>query len=391
MKKLKSHSTILLICIFTSIQVNAQSDLNTIEETELNSLVESKFKVTIGGQLKLNGNYDFNALQNYESFNVPSIPTGSDSDDSNRFSLGVRQSRIKLETLYNSSSIGPVSCYFEGDFFGQGTFNFRLRHFYLDLKSFRLGQSWSVFTDEDAWPDVIDFDGPPTGIWVRAAQVRYTKTINANTKWAISLETPRPDIRQNIDIDSTLTETFQGFPDVATHINTSYNWGHAQIAFVYRKLQYKSLDKTLSAHAGGVALSGSLNLGKHDKFIAQGTVGKGIASYLVSFGGGGFDAIPDGDGKLQLLPVYGGYMAYEHWWAHAKLKSTAVFGLTHLKADVEEFTYNKSMAQFYSGNIFWMLDEHITTGIEALYGNVDDFNKDNGDALRIEHMLLFNF
>ncbi|WP_430817649.1 DcaP family trimeric outer membrane transporter [Carboxylicivirga sp. RSCT41] len=390
MNTTRSFITILIACWFTSMQLSAQSDLNTIEETELDSIVKSKFKVTIGGQLKLNGNYDFNALQNYESFNVPSIPTGSNSDNSNRLSLGVRQSRLKLETLYNSPSIGLVSCYFEGDFFGQGTFNFRLRHFYVDLKSFRVGQSWSVFTDEDAWPDVIDFDGPPTGIWVRAAQIRYTKNFN-NTKWAISLETPRPDIRQVAEIDSTLTETYQGFPDLATHINTSGNWGHAQLAFVYRKLHYKSSEKTLSSHAGGVALSGSLNIGKHDKIIAQGTIGKGIASYLVSFGGGGYDAIPDGTGDLQLLPIYGGYVAYEHWWAPTKLKSTFVYGLTHLEADVEKFSHRKSIARFYSGNLFWLLDDHITTGIEALYGDVEDFNRESGDAFRIEFMLLFNF
>jgi len=375
--------------------IGAQSDLtqtNKINLLRKDTTVSSKFKLTIGGQLKMNGIYDFNALQNQEAFNVPSIPTGTNKDATPRFSLGIRQSRIKLDAAYISSKLGPVSCFFEGDFFGQGTFNFRVRHFYIDIKSLRLGQSWSLFTDEDAWPDVIDFDGPPTGIWVRSAQVRYTKKLNDDLKWAMAVETPRPDIRQVPDIDPDLSETFQGFPDLTTHLNAKGAWGHAQVAVVYRKLYYKSNDKTLSSDAGGVAISGHLNIGQNkNKLIMQSAFGSGISSYLVSFGGGGYDAIPDGEGTLENLPIYGGYAAYEHWWLAHKLKSTFVYGITHLKSDFKDFKQNQSTAQFYSGNLFWMLDENITTGIEVLYGQVEDFNHEKGDATRIQCMVLFNF
>ncbi|MBI9062896.1 MAG: hypothetical protein JEZ14_13005 [Marinilabiliaceae bacterium] len=385
---------LLLVLLFCSPALIAQSDLSKSKGKDLikhDTLVSSKFKVSIGGQLKLNGIYDFNALQNHEAFNVPSIPTGSHEDETARFSMGIRQSRLKLGATYNSESVGPVNCFFEGDFFGQGTFNFRVRHFHLDIKSFRIGQSWSLFTDEDVWPDVIDFDGPPTGVWVRSAQVRYTKQLKEHIKWAFAIETPRPDIRQVADIDSTLTETYQGFPDLTTHINARGDWGHAQLALVYRRLNYKSNSKTLSSNAGGVALSGHLNLAQNDKFLFQAAAGTGIASYLVSFGGGGYDAIPAGDGSLQNLPIYGGYAAYEHWWQASKLKSTFVAGVTHLEADLDQFDRNRSTGKFYSGNLFWMIDENITTGVEAQYGNVEDFYYEKGDAARLQFMVLFNF
>lgn len=395
MKKNTLYLLLLLVGFIASPALMAQSDLSKTKSINLinkDTLVSSKFQLSIGGQMKLNGIYDFNALQDQEAFNVPSIPTGTNEDATPRFSLGIRQSRIKMDASYHSDKLGPVTCFFEGDFFGQGTFNFRVRHFYVDIKSFRVGQSWSLFTDEDAWADVIDFDGPPTGVWVRSAQVRYTKAIKENLNWAIAVETPRPDIRQVPDIDPDLSETFQGFPDLTSHINAKGDWGHAQLAVIYRKLYYKSNAKTLSSNAGGAALSGHVNIGKNNnKLIAQATYGTGIASYLVSFGGGGYDAIPVGDGTLENLPIYGGYAAYEQWWKAAKLKSTFVAGITHLKSDFKGFEHNQSTARFYSANLFWLLDENITTGIEALYGQVEDFSHEKGDAARLQAMLVFNF
>ena len=46
-----------------------------------------------------------------------SIPTGNENNTSPRFSLGARQSRLKMDIAYNTEKYGPISSYFEGDFF----------------------------------------------------------------------------------------------------------------------------------------------------------------------------------------------------------------------------------------------------------------------------------
>jgi len=393
---MKRHLSIVLTA-FISLsslfvhQVKGQGSLaRPAKEVFNDSLVTSKVQIKLGGQLKLNGIYDFNALQDSESFNIPSIPTGDNHNTSPRFSLGAKQSRLKMNIAYNSDKLGQISSYFEGDFFGTGNMTFRMRFFYLDIDHFRVGQAWSLFCDENNWPDVIDFDGPPTGIWVRSAQVRYTKQLSDNSKIAFAIESPQAEITAIPALDSTITETFQGFPDLTAHWNKSGDWGHVQLALVYRHLNYLKDNKTLSNDAGGASLSGHLNIRNNDKLRLQVTAGSGIGSYLVSFMGGGFDAVTSSKGRLSNIPVFGGYAAYELMLSKS-LKSTFVYGYSHMSTDIDELPNDEFWGHYTSANLFWLLDDKMTVGIEGLYGNVHDFNDATGHATRIQTMFLFNF
>jgi hypothetical protein len=359
-------------------------------EVFTDTLVTSKVQLKIGGQLKVNGIYDFNALQDSESFNILSIPTGDENNTSPRFSLGARQSRFKMDIGYNTDKYGPISSYFEGDFFGKGYLSFRLRFFYVDIKNFRIGQAWSLFVDEAAWPDVIDFDGPPTGVWARSAQVRYTKQLNENSKIAFAVESPQAEITLVEALDTTINSTYQGFPDITTHWNNTGDWGHVQLALIYRKLNYLYKDKTLTNNAGGFALSGHLNVNDKSKLILQAAGGSGIASYFVSFMGGGYDAVTTSEGVLSNIPVFGGFAAYETMLSE-QLKTTLVYGYTHMSTDIKELPSDEFWGHYASANLFWRLDKKITVGIEGQYGKVSDFNNKSGHATRLQSMLLFTF
>ncbi len=355
----------------------------------MDTAVTSKFKVSIGGQMRLNGIYDFNALQNSEAFNITNIPTGN-ADDSPRFSLGVRQSRISLDAAYYSDILGKVYTFFEGDFLGSGAFGFRLRHFFVDVKGFKVGQYWSTFNDMDVWPDIIDFDGPPTGAWARSAQIRYTKPIENFGKLALAFESPRASITSIPVVDSTLTSTYQGVPDFVSQLYWKRNKMHLSLSMVLRRLHYLSNNKKLANNAGGFSFSGHFDVGKMDQFIFQVTGGSGIASYLVSFEGGGYDAVSKGNGELSNIRSIGGYCAYEHWWLKY-LKSTMVYGYMHLNHGIDYTVDNTFTGHYLSGNIFYLLDENITLGLEGQYGNVDNFNSETGEASRIQFMFLLDF
>ena len=111
------------------------------------------------------------------------------------------------------------------------------------------------------------------------------------------------------------------------------------IAGVARAIEYRNGDGKLSYQpAGGVSLSGSKTLFKKDKLVFQGTYGKGISRYLVSFGGGGWDAVPE-DGNLKLVPIYGGYAGYQYFFGKKKydtretnhFSSTLVYGYVQVR------------------------------------------------------------
>ncbi len=393
---LKNSSTLffflMCLCFVSGLEkLHAQGTLvNMIDDMEKDSLSLSKISIKVGGQLRLIGIYDFNALQEMEAFNILSIPTGSSYNTSNRFSLDVGQSRFSTSITYHSQKLGDVKSYFEGDFFGDGLLDFRLRFFYIDLKNFTFGQTWSVFCDDDAWPDIVDFDGPPTGLWARTAQVRYTHYFNDHNKIAVAIESPQTDITTIHELDSTIVETYQGCPDITAHWNVKQDWGHFQLAGIYRRFYYIKDGQTLTNNAGGVLVSGHVNTRTKDKLIVQATVGSGIASYLVSFMGGGYDAVTTAEDELSNIPVFGGFAAYELWLQH-NLKTVLVYGHTHMTADVEGITNDDFWGNYASATLWWFLDDKLTFGIEALHGNVDDFYSQTGHASRLQGMFMFNF
>jgi len=86
------------------------------------------------------------------------------------FTMDVWQSRLILGSEHRLREFRPVHSYFEFDFLGGGGGGVRVRHAHLDLGepdeggSFRIGQYWFTFGDDDAWPNVTDFDGPTLAV-----------------------------------------------------------------------------------------------------------------------------------------------------------------------------------------------------------------------------------
>ncbi len=380
---------LLIGLLLLPIVVKSQGSL--VEEIEKkDTLGGRKVRMLWGGQLKLVGIYDLNALQDNESFNILSIPTGDNINTSNRFSMDVAQSRLNAGISYYSQTFGEVKSYFEGDFWGAGSLGFRMRFFYVNIKNFTFGQTWSVFCDEDAWADIVDFDGPPTGLWARSAQLRYTHHFSASSKIAFAVESPHPEFTTITEIDSTITENFQAFPDLTAHWNKRGDWGHFQISAIYRRFKYLKNNETLSNPAGGISLSGHLNFRDKDKLILQGTYGSGISSYMVSFMGGGFDAITTGQGQLKNLLIYGGYAAYE-LWLKKNLKTVWLYGHTQITAENDLLPSDNFYGHYFSATALWFLDKNLTFGLEAVHGRVDNFYNEKGDGTRLQAMFVFNF
>jgi len=115
---------------------------------------------------KLNGIYDISGgLQDYETFNVGQIDVWG-SDNTQRFWMDMHQTQIRFRGQ-RETEMGTFIGYLEGDFWG-GNKHFRLRHAWVDFKFIHFGQDWSFFGDKDIWPNVLDWDGPPSGVWHRA-------------------------------------------------------------------------------------------------------------------------------------------------------------------------------------------------------------------------------
>ncbi len=350
----------------------------------------SKVSMTLNGQFRLIGIYDFNALQYNESFNILSIPTGDNYNTDNRFHMDMAQSRVSANINYRSDKLGDITSYFEGDFYGGDFLGFRMRIFIINIKNITVGRTWSVFCDEDAWPDVVDFDGPPTGLWTRTAQVRYTYNLNNNSKLVFGIESPQTDITTLQSVDSTIVDTYQGFPDITAQWKLYKPWGHLQLSAIYRRLFYDKGTKAQANSAGGAAISGLFKFRTKDNLIFQVAGGSGIAAYLTSFSGGGYDAVTSSEGNMSNIPAYGGYAAYELWF-NQSMKTVLTYGFTGMSPDVEGITKSNFAGHYTSATFWWLPDEKINIGFEVVHGDVHNFYDETGHGTRLQSTFVFNF
>jgi DcaP outer membrane protein len=148
----------------------------------------------INGNIKTDLMFDPRPAGLPDSF-IPStipIPQGSST---NNFNASIRESRFSADFRIPVSNIGTARMFMQFDFFGtNGATTPRLRHFYAQLHNILVGQTNTVFMDPDAWPDIIEFQGPSSGLLARIPQIRYSFPLGKGFSGAVSVEQPSSDI-----------------------------------------------------------------------------------------------------------------------------------------------------------------------------------------------------
>lgn len=138
-----------------------------------------------------------------------------------------------------------------------------------------------------------------------------------------------------------------------------------------------------------------------DFLLWQLTYGKGVGHYindLQSIGGG--DAVFDPDGRLHALPVLAGYVSYQHLWPKTLkfikawpgiLRSNFNFGWV----DIDTFDFQKgsdySSTLRASANLIYNPTEHVTVGIEYLWGKRQNKDKSKGTATQLQFAARYTF
>ena len=389
-----------LLFVLGSIGVNAQ--LLSIQSADsLNGKPKKTFYST--AWIKLNMFYDHRGIPNVSAMHLPSIPTERENvRDDPQIHADLYQTRLIFASNFQTEYLGEISSYIETDFYGGGGGNLRLRHAYIRFQNWRIGQTWSGFTDEEAWAHITDFDGPATGAWVRSAQITYFIRPSSNADWSLGIEVPLQDYSRYLAIDTLVQPSKQTFPDFVSHYEIRWPKGHFQIAGVARAIEYvNGNNSTVYKLAGGFSASGGQRLFGRDKLTYQVAYGKGISRYLVSFGGGGWDAVPDGEGNLGLVPIYGGYVGYELFWGKKNynnrdrnhFSSTFVYGYVALNNPQYTKFGNPTLltGSYASANVYWNVVGPLQIALEGIYGFRTDEFESTGQNVRIQAVVEYNF
>lgn len=375
-----------------------------------------RFKGSFGANIKLNGYYDvYGGLQESETFNIGSINVFG-TDNSGSLSVDMHQTQMVFESFIARDNGKNVRARVEFDFWG-GSSLVRLRHAYVEFDHWQIGQGWASFGDEALWPNIMEWEGPPSGVWMRSPHIKYFNTLGDNPDWRyiIALDAPLTDYDRFGEIEPLVEEAYQTTPDLVLGLKHEKSWGHLRMATILRNINYKLDGEQDSFWGYGLSFSGKLKK-EQNNFQFQGTVGKGIATYITSISGFGYDGFPTADGGFEATPSYGGWASYEHYFT-PKIHTNVVLGYSQYETenikryllvspiDNDISVVNGDIENRHGYGIVNIMYDHfkrMTYGVELNYGvkRLDFNGRANGqhmdeskrrEAMRISFGFMFYF
>lgn len=346
----------------------------------------------IDGNLKADFIFDPRPAGVVDAFIPSTIPIPQGSSTRN-FNVGVRESQLSADLRFPVSDLGLARTFIQFDFFGaNGATTPRLRHFYGQFKNFLIGQTNTVFMDPDAWPDIVEFQGPTSGLLARPPQFRYSFKIGKGLSSAISVEQPNSDIA--FSVNGSPSEAITPAPDGAMMLRYEGERGHLYLSTVFRKLAARLPNggPEESTLGWGLNFSSTWGIVGKDTLNYQVAYGNGIARYTGDAATLGLDSQPRSttDLRLKALPVFAPWISYQHYWSKS-VRSNATFG--RLQVQSTEFspadTYHKS--SYSSANGIWNPYGGLSFGAEFMYGRVQQKDGSTSNAPRLQFSGRYTF
>jgi hypothetical protein len=373
---IKTTNSLLIIFLF-SLSLTAQN-------------TEPEKTMEIFGFIQMDSGYDFGRMNPdwYDTMRPTQIldSEGNEYESQGVYYMSVRQTSFGVKN-YVETPIGKVKTLFEFDLFGMGkevgNTAFRLKHAYVELGKFGVGQTNSLFTDSDVYPNIVEFMGPNAMPFIRNIQVRYTPIMNANNSLSVSLERPGATSDQGQYGDdfvygSLLDDVKPRFsvPDLSAEYRYSDSWGYLELSGIIRSIKWEDLnndqyDLSGSAVGWGLSLTTRLKVGNSVVFHGALTTGAGIQNYMN-------DADADIGIKRQYgntqtpikgvaIPMVGVVTYFDINWSQ---KLTSAVGYSVLKNNTTEAQLSTAYeaGQYASINLLYSPVKNCVLGPELQWG-----------------------
>ncbi len=356
--------------------------------------LDTRFK--IGGFVELDVIHDTDAIAAKGQFVTSTIATrgatktqGADGQTS----FSVNPTRLLLETRTPIQE-HRLTTFLSMDFFGNALGvqpDPRMRQAYGEMSGILLGgdllagQAWTTFADLEAFPNVLDFQGPNAFFGTRQPLVRWSRGVAEGLKLMVAAETPDNHIVQGAD-------SLTAWPDGVLSLVWDQAPFHLMGSFVARDLRASfNNGPTDTAFGWGGSVSGKVGMPfgtKKDFMTFSLTGGEGIGSDLNDQPS---DAVFDTAGNsLTTIPVFGWFASYEHWWSR-QFNSTVVYGALEADNQVAQPATAFKSSQYASGNFVWNPNANWLLGVEGLWGERVDKDGANGTDFRTQFTTRYSF
>jgi len=354
----------------------------------------------LGGQARMTLVHTLEPLGVDDRFITSSIPVEGTqaAGEASRTNYTPIASRVNLD-VRSPSRLGDLRTFLEWDFAGAKNTS-RLRHAYIQVKRWTIGQTWSTFSDPEAEPIGIDFEGLNAISLFRQPQIRFTQPMRTNMNASLAIENPAPDLTGAAPVN--LTPDFIGRlrwerSDDSPLRPLLGRSAHVQAAVLVRTLRGELTnqpERTLSTGGFGANVSGVLvpRWSRDDRIKFAANTGWGIGRYITDLGTlGGQDAFYDPlTDSLMALPVYTSYVGYERAWRRT-FTSAVSYGLVrvnNLDAQPGDALYETQRGTL---NLTWTPISQLDVVVEALTGRRVNKNGGTGNSSQVQAGWTFRF
>ncbi len=401
---MKNNLLKYIIVSILSLDIYAQNIVDNVSGSDSpmksNGMLELKNSDTVlsvGGRIQLHSIYAFPE----GSFYAGKIPLEKNSEgESGQLIMSARDSRLWVKTR-TPTEYGPIRALIEIDFLGtaSGTeintnsHGPRLRHGYMQIAGFTIGQTNSAFNS------CVTLDTITKAVndtLVRQPLVRYSvdkKYFN----YAISFEQPETTLLD--PYGKIITPKDDLLPDIIARLKYFSSWGEINGAFLTRYIKQDHtqlsdstvVDSSDTAIAWGVNASTKIKIYRLDDIRIDAQYGVGMGRYMAynAYAAGSIDL----NGNITLQPTYGAHIGYRHWWDE-KLRSTFAFSYAGTENNLDDVNVanldkvNKDVTSWQL-NLLWMPFKSSLVGLEYAKAirNVESSDKGNMDLVT----LLFRY
>lgn len=368
----------------TPVAVTASPQATETTAPKLN-LSKGGAEVNLYGYIRADASYQAKGASTMYN-NISAVPlehTAEEAQQKDRLHSTVNVTRLGLN-FKTPSDAGEVGGKLEMDFFGGATRDqFRIRHAYITLDQWLIGQTWSTFIAPEYYPETVDAGTFVGGALQRSPMLRYSDKLSANTSFAVAIEDPKYTATSDPDNEMRM-------PALVGRLNHKFDNGSLLSGRTFMAEKKTSTDKQW---AWGVGLGGKYQLSPQTFLKADYYHVKGDGRFLLWANN---SYVIDDQNNIQSNEFDTISAGITHQF-NSQLRSTLGYGYMKAKDDnrfaeiqKNNLTQNKELWQGWI-NAMYNPYKPITLGVEYVYGERETFDGRNGIDNRVNMMATYDF
>lgn len=348
-------------------------------------------RMKIGGYVKADFVADFDGTLDNSQFLMSTIPVEGQPEygNSGYVNFFAKETRFNIDVRRIEQGKVPLKIFLEGDFFNNET-RFRLRHAYMVVGDFIIGQTWTTLSFLEAMPNMIDFAAGDALYGGRTVQLRYQKKVNEKILFAAGLEQLS---FLGIENPDTLTgQATRKLPLLALRLDYGWKTG---VLFLGVSIAQLAWDGGLNGKSQNtLQLNGAIALRQYylkDRgFITCGmSYGLGAGENIIAFAGSDANAVLSNN-ELKTIPALSASAGLNFKWSE-KLASNIHYAYGWLETPPEREAFALKRGGIGHVNLIYSPISRISTGVEYIWGAQRTTNDAFGRASRLQFMSKFSF